>query len=110
MPIPRGRQTSPDMVNKSMRTVVIHGNLLALNWDRGALIGITRTSQLRRDGRLPSADRRRTLARIVTEPLHSDRRVLEEPMAERPQLLAMAAEIVSAHVRYNTVAVDQLQG
>ena len=31
-------------------------------------------------------------------------------MAERPQLLAMAAEIVSAHVRYNTVAVDQLPG
>ena len=31
-------------------------------------------------------------------------------MAERPQLLAMAAEIVSAHVRYNTVAVDQLSG
>jgi predicted transcriptional regulator len=29
-------------------------------------------------------------------------------MAERPQLLAMAAEIVSAHVRHNAVAVDQL--
>jgi predicted transcriptional regulator len=31
-------------------------------------------------------------------------------MVERPQLLAMAAEIVSAHVRYNAVAVDQLPG
>jgi predicted transcriptional regulator len=31
-------------------------------------------------------------------------------MAERPQLLTMAAEIVSAHVRRNTVAVDQLPG
>jgi predicted transcriptional regulator len=31
-------------------------------------------------------------------------------MAERPQLLAMAAEIVSAHVSHNTVAVDQLSG
>ena len=31
-------------------------------------------------------------------------------MAEHPQLLAMAAEIVSAHVRHNAVAVDQLTG
>jgi len=31
-------------------------------------------------------------------------------MAERPQLLAMAADIVSAHVRYNAIAVDQLSG
>jgi predicted transcriptional regulator len=31
-------------------------------------------------------------------------------MAERPQLLAMAAEIVSAHVSHNTVSVDQLSG
>ena len=31
-------------------------------------------------------------------------------MAERPQLLAMATEIVSAHVRHNAVAVDQLPG
>ena len=31
-------------------------------------------------------------------------------MAERPQLLAMAAEIVSAHVSHNAVAVDQLPG
>jgi len=29
-------------------------------------------------------------------------------VAERPQLLAMAAEIVSGHVRHNTVAADQL--
>jgi predicted transcriptional regulator len=31
-------------------------------------------------------------------------------MAEPPQLLAMAAEIVSAHVRHNAIAVDQLPG
>jgi predicted transcriptional regulator len=31
-------------------------------------------------------------------------------MAERPQLLAIAAEIVSAHVRYNAIGVDQLSG
>ena len=31
-------------------------------------------------------------------------------MAERPQLLAMAAEIISAHVSRNAVAVDQLPG
>ena len=31
-------------------------------------------------------------------------------MAERPQLLAMATEIVSAHVSRNAVAVDQLPG
>jgi predicted transcriptional regulator len=31
-------------------------------------------------------------------------------MAEPPELLAMAAEIVSAHVRHNAIAVDQLPG
>ena len=31
-------------------------------------------------------------------------------MAERPQLLALATEIVSAHVSHNAVAVDQLPG
>jgi predicted transcriptional regulator len=31
-------------------------------------------------------------------------------MAERPQLLAMAAEIVSAHISHNAVAADQLPG
>jgi predicted transcriptional regulator len=31
-------------------------------------------------------------------------------MAERPQLLTMAAEIVSAHVRHNAVVIDQLPG
>ena len=31
-------------------------------------------------------------------------------MAERPQLLAMATEIVSAHVSHNAVAVDRLPG
>jgi predicted transcriptional regulator len=31
-------------------------------------------------------------------------------MAERPQLLAMTTEIVSAHVSRNAVAVDQLPG
>ena len=31
-------------------------------------------------------------------------------MAERPQLLTIAAEIVSAHVSRNAVAVDQLPG
>jgi len=31
-------------------------------------------------------------------------------MAERPELLALATHIVSAHVSYNTVAVNQLPG
>ena len=31
-------------------------------------------------------------------------------MAERPQLLGMATDIVSAHVSRNSVAVDQLPG
>jgi predicted transcriptional regulator len=35
-------------------------------------------------------------------------RVLEAPMAERPELLGLAAEIVSAHVSHNAVAADQL--
>jgi len=35
-------------------------------------------------------------------------RVLEEPMAERPELLGLAAEIVSAHVSRNAVEADQL--
>jgi predicted transcriptional regulator len=31
---------------------------------------------------------------------------LEEPMAERPELLGLAAEIVSAHVSHNAVEAD----
>ena len=31
-------------------------------------------------------------------------------MAERPELLGLATEIVSAHVSHNAIAADQLQG
>jgi predicted transcriptional regulator len=43
-------------------------------------------------------------------PLHSDGKVSEEPMAERPELLGLATEIVSAHVRNNAIAAEQLPG
>ena len=87
---------------------VAHGPTEPGGSDRGALIAITWTSQLRRDGRLPSAARRKN----TIQSRHGAATVrpvgLEERMAE--QLLAMAAEIVSAQVRYNTVATDQLPG
>jgi predicted transcriptional regulator len=43
-------------------------------------------------------------------PLLSDGQVSEKPMAERPELLGLATEIVSAHIRNNAIAAEQLPG
>ena len=52
----------------------------------------------------------RTLAGIATLTLKSDETISEEPMAERPELLGLASDIVSAYVRNNAVSTDQLPG
>jgi ROS/MUCR transcriptional regulator protein len=51
-----------------------------------------------------------TLAGSATLTLKPDETISEEPMAEHPELPGLATEIVSAHVRNNAIAAEQLPG
>lgn len=53
---------------------------------------------------------KKPLPGIVTVTLSDGRTNLEEPMAECPELLGLATEIISGHVSNNAIAADQLQG
>jgi predicted transcriptional regulator len=82
--IGQGSATSP--------SEVVYGPAEPSDLDRGALTSLGGPAE----GHSPESSRRRA------------GRVLEAPMAERPELLGLAAEIVSAHVSHNAVAADQL--
>jgi hypothetical protein len=53
---------------------------------------------------------KKTLPGMVTVTLSGGRTNLEEPMAECPELLGLATEIISGHVSNNAIAADQLPG
>ena len=87
--IGQGSATSP--------SEVVYGPTKPGDLDRGSLTSLGGPAE----GHSPVSSRRRYIPAG---------RVLEAPMAERPELLGLAAEIVSAHVSRNAVAVDQLPG